>query len=91
MIRFILADLRLHAVGALVVVLLIGSATALERANRRSSSPLKSPRSSIAAAMKNLRLFSKVNHTASLLGIHSVSQAQRELVLGPRCAESRGE
>jgi hypothetical protein len=31
--------------------------------------------------MKNLRLFSKVNHTATVLGIHSVSQAQRELVL----------
>jgi len=30
--------------------------------------------------MKNLRLFSKVNHTATVLGIHSVSQAQRELV-----------
>lgn len=34
MIRFILADLRLHAVGALVVVLLIGSATALGMAVR---------------------------------------------------------
>lgn len=34
MIRFILADLRLHAVGALVVVLLIASATALGMAVR---------------------------------------------------------
>ena len=34
MIRFILADLRLHAIGALVVVLLIGSATALGMAVR---------------------------------------------------------
>lgn len=34
MIRFVLADLRLHAVGALVVVLLIASATALGMAVR---------------------------------------------------------